>query len=125
MSKRSGGVMIKSMKPGGLGSASGKLKRSMSLLEINSIDVSKLSFKDIVTQISNRNNWNGEGMVTLWNIAPSRSLDAEGKARVHPPEQEADNKSKQTPETRGRQRDRMNPNEKVSQIKKRESSEQM
>ena len=127
LSKRSGGVMIKSLKPGGLASASGKLRRSMTLLEINRIDVSKCEFNIIVNYLMNRKMWNGEGMETVWRVAPSRNLDAEGKQRrVKPSIQETSTTTEgesgksgeskesqdavlQTPGSRGRQRERMDP----------------
>ena len=110
--KRSGGVFIKSLRPGGLAAATGKLRRSMTLKVMNGNDVSRKKFTEIVAMISNPEMW---PLQTVWRVAPSRNLDREGKRR--PEKKSGDSTTKadgQTatskPQSRGRQRDRMDPN---------------
>ena len=45
----------------------------------------------------------------MWKVAPSRNITADGKERRTPRESKISEKKPQTPETRGRQRSRMNP----------------
>jgi hypothetical protein len=92
----------------------GKLRRSMSLLEINKMDVEHASFKHIVSLLSDKQQWQGEGLETRWKVAPSRNLKADGKERRvphHEEKQEQQEKATtpQQPVSRGRQRTRMDP----------------
>ena len=86
----------------------------MSLLEINKTDVAHASFKHIVSLLSDKQQWQGEGLDTRWKVAPSRNLKADGKERRVPHEETQEQQEKATtpqqPASRGRQRTRMDPN---------------
>ena len=90
---KKGGVLISKVVPHSPASRSNKLRKSMQLIKINSKDYTTCTLKEAIEGLSLKARrtvtFNDRkpvgGILTTWQIAPSRNLTAEGTRIVQPP----------------------------------------